>query len=204
MIALLIMGCTMVDNPTTTVGPGVDAPRLSEIDPTDPAFQAALRDVSPFQRELMADGEVSHDELQRAYYATISCMEAKGFHVLATDIDVEGNYDWSFGSPKPGGFETEEDLEESGSAEAYDECESEYFLQVFGFYQITHPVELPPDPYDAITSAEVAECMTELGFPVTQPVPVGTAEWHLRLETMPAGSGLAFRQCESKILSPGS
>lgn len=56
-------------------------------------FAALLRSTSPEQAELLADGELTTAEYEKAFFALVACLEDRGINVI--DPEFDGGYSYS-------------------------------------------------------------------------------------------------------------
>lgn len=189
----LAVSCSFEEGPS----PVAVGPPSATYDTSSPAFQEALTRMPPFQREIIADGEITWAEVEKAYLAMVSCIEERGVRVVMYRIEPDDRY------VGMGGYrdQAENDAAQPEIQAAYTECEAEYYMQVGGMYRPETPP--PEDPYPEELSRQVAACMEEKGM-VVDPVPVGWYEWQPALDA--AGGDevwMLFRACESYVRSGG-
>lgn len=107
---------------TLTVGCGAD-----EAPQTDPFWdrqdiQQLVESASEFQRDILADQEVTGAEYERAMAATVQCLQDEGLPVEVRPGSDDRPFDYTMGP-----FATEEEADEATRVE--DECR-ERFSQV--------------------------------------------------------------------------
>ncbi len=83
----------------------------------------ATPDLSEFQRQILADGEVTFAEMERAALAYAECMREAGLQVDTTYREDISAYQYTFTAPSPEGFD---DLVESADAR----CRPRYLIEV--------------------------------------------------------------------------
>ena len=110
--------------------------------------------ASPFEAELMSDGEVTEVEMDRALAAATSCISSAGFEGANYDLDAElGTYSINV-PPQDGAV--------AGIAEVAVRCEED-FVDAVGelFLQTNGPT---PDDIDQALQSQRECLLEELGF----------------------------------------
>lgn len=130
--------------------------------PSGPApfdFDALLAEAqaTPYQYEMLRDGEVSYDEYRRSFAPVIECLRAEGFDV--GPLERQGFRDRFLGFTY--GAATDDGL---AAADAlYNRCYDRYQQHVdYAYYRANRPTEAD---YDEIV-ADLARCLRAAGFDV--------------------------------------
>lgn len=123
-ISIRRAGRTVVAAAVVALASGVAA--CSTQEPMQPTV--VLEDLSAFEREILDDGEVTFAELERARFATVTCLEDLGFEARFVPLDGRVSaLEADSGLPGPG--ETESELEERFDS-GIDQCTGEYLDDV--------------------------------------------------------------------------
>ncbi|VAW07149.1 hypothetical protein MNBD_ACTINO02-3068 [hydrothermal vent metagenome] len=131
---------------------------------TDTAFppwlETLVASTTEFQKEILSDGEVTIDELEKAVLATVQCMEENGVTVSDFSFDSE-SAEWGmaivWGTDPP----DDADLDSLDAVENM--CATEYSIvvgSVFGFQNRPTPEEF------SVELARTAQCMRDRGLEV--------------------------------------
>ncbi|HDL42289.1 MAG TPA: hypothetical protein ENG98_04670 [Actinobacteria bacterium] len=141
---------------------------------TDPEFppwlETMVASTTDFQKEILLDGEVTVDELEKAILANVQCQTENGVEIRDFVFDpFGGGYEMSivWGEDRP----DDSDLE---SLDAIEEmCTIEYSIAVEGMFMFQN--QSTPEELSA-ELARTAQCLREKGFEV----PEGAAQQQLQ------------------------
>ncbi|HDL42290.1 MAG TPA: hypothetical protein ENG98_04675 [Actinobacteria bacterium] len=127
-----------------------------------PWLETLVASTTDFQKEILSDGEVTIDELEKAVLATVQCMGESGVPVTDFEFDSESG-EWGMSVAAGEVPRTEAELEALDAIES--RCMNEYSIavgSVFGFQNQPTPEELSAE------LARTAQCMREKGFEVPE------------------------------------
>ncbi|VAW07147.1 hypothetical protein MNBD_ACTINO02-3067 [hydrothermal vent metagenome] len=127
-----------------------------------PWLESLVASTTDFQKEILSDGEVTIDELEKAALATVQCLEENGVVVSDFSFDSE-NAEWGMSIVL--GAEVPDDAEMNSLDAIQAECEGEFLIvvwNVFGFQNQPTPEEL------SLELARAAQCLREKGFEVPE------------------------------------
>ncbi len=125
-----------------------------------PWLESMVESTTDFQKEILSDGEVTIDELEKAVLATVQCMEENGIPITDFSFDSE-NAEWGMSVAAEEADRTDAELAAFDAIE--NACTEEYSMavgSVFGFQNQPTPEELSAE------LARTAQCMREKGFDV--------------------------------------
>jgi hypothetical protein len=173
-----------------------------------------IRDfASPFQLEILADGQVTETEYLRAVEANITCLESKGYAVdRIPGVDAARRLQWTYrqrplGADTPAstptlvpGWGADPPPGYGVSADSPSWCNHQYLFVV----DVTWYRQNQPTPeYKAAVREAFVQCLAERGYHVDAGVaapggvPVGAPG---ALELIQAGEGRrSFDQCAARV-----
>ncbi len=127
-----------------------------------PWLESLVASTTDFQKEILSDGAVTIDELEKAILANVQCQVENGVEIRDFVFDpLGGGYEMAvvWGADLPG--DAARDAVDAIQAD----CEAEYSIaveNVFGFQNQSTPEEL------SVELARTAQCMREKGFDVPE------------------------------------
>ncbi len=120
----------------------------------------SLAGVSPFQIELLEDGELSFSEYESAMFSMVACLQDAG--IDARGPTLRDNRTYSFSTRDPDADHIEE------FQNAFDQCYEDNLSIVE--YEWADNIAPSPEEEDRFYEG-VAECMRQKGFPVDSTEP---------------------------------
>lgn len=109
--------------------------------------------TTAFQQEMLADGFITEDELERATFATVECVREAG--ASASEPVWRGELQtprWDWGMNWPHGADSS----------AYDDCDDQFLRDVQGLWVDQHRMTEAEEQEARETALE---CMSENGYP---------------------------------------
>ncbi len=125
-----------------------------------PWLESLVASTTDFQKEILSDGEVTIDELEKAVLANVQCQEENGVEIRDFVFDpLGGGYEMSivWGEARP----DDSDLESLDAIE--EKCTIEYSIAVEGMFMFQN--QPTPEELSAVL-ARTAQCMRERGLEV--------------------------------------
>ena len=151
-----------------------------EPDDSSREFGALLRSASPEQAELLADGELTLAEYEKAFFSLVACLKDRGVRVLDTEFD--GGFSYSTIDPDTPEGRAKFNLD-------HGECRSQHFDEIELAWA---DVNAGPDA-DAAFYEAVADCVRGGGVEVRGTSP---AELEAAYQRAPA----VYDQCLDKVV----
>lgn len=188
----VLFGLALLSTISASCAPSATAsqsPAPTAIDIHNPTVTTVPNaDPDPLQQELLADGALSHAEMERALLAVVSCVREGGFTAdLVEFVHGEG---WSLDiSGGPTGGQTDK-------AEArFNDCSARLLSDVEVAYLMQHR---PTKREIEAANAEMLDCFKAEGFVVQDRGTIGEF-----LASLPAEDALElFETCEERINNP--
>ncbi len=151
-----------------------------EPDNSSREFGALLRSTSPEQAELLADGELTLAEYEKAFFSLVGCLEDRGIRVF--DSEFDGGFSYSTIDPDTPEGQAKFDSD-------HGECRSQHFDEIELAWA---DVNADPDA-DATFYEAVADCVRGEGVGVSGSSP---AELDAAYQRAPA----IYDQCLDKVV----
>jgi hypothetical protein len=157
-----------------------------------PWLESLVASTTEFQKEILSDGAVTIDELEKAILANVQCQVENGVEIRDFVFDpLGGGYEMAvvWGADLPG--DAAQDAVDAIQAD----CEAEYSIaveNVFGFQNQSTPEEL------SVELARTAQCMREKGFEV----PEGATREVM--QNLAGSSRRAYGECRQLAQEQGS
>ncbi len=151
-----------------------------ESDDSSQEFGALLRSTSPEQAELLADGELTLAEYEKAFFSFVACLEDRGIRVFDTEFD--GGFNYSTMNPDTPEGQAKFNLD-------HGECRSQHFDEIELAWA---DVNADPDA-DAAFYEAVANCVRGEGVEVSGTSP---AELSDAIRRAPA----IYHQCIDNVV----
>ncbi len=153
-----------------------------EPDDSSQEFGALLRSTSPEQAELLADGELTLAEYEKAFFSLVACLEDRGIRVFDTEFVDSGGFNYSTMDPDTPEGQAKFNLD-------HGECRSQHFDEIELAWA---DVNADPDA-DTVFYEAVADCVRGEGVEVSGTSP---AELDAAYQRAPA----VYDQCLEKVV----
>ncbi len=144
----------------------------------------ALESTSEFQREILKDGNVTHEEYERAVYATVQCMRDGGIRISQEPYETwRGQLDFA--------WETRNEEEDALSARVHEECRAEHndLVSIQYFYQVR-----PTEKERAEARIALIECLRSAGVQLSSD-PTGE-----EFRALATTANASFRTCRAEVV----